>query len=174
MGSVSNDRYTESSDVSMASHTTHFRALRPACFVFFALMLAGAQAKLEGQNRAQSPATSGADYSGMYSFLRDGEFVQITVEDQGRVTGFVSRYGDSEKIAALFWITFSNGVSSMVINSRLPRRLCMVYRSNFEGRSSGARARIGATKRITCSGELSSRTQATKRRRLRPTRARLR
>ena len=32
----------------------------------------------------------------MYSFLRDGEFVQITLEDQGKVTGFVSRYGDSE------------------------------------------------------------------------------
>jgi hypothetical protein len=37
---------------------------------------------------------TGRQYSGMYSFLKDGEFVQITVEDQGRVTGFVSRYGD--------------------------------------------------------------------------------
>jgi len=32
----------------------------------------------------------------MYSFLREGEFVQITVEDAGHVTGFVSRYGDSD------------------------------------------------------------------------------
>ena len=32
----------------------------------------------------------------MYSFLRDGEFVQITVEDGGHVTGFVSRFGDLE------------------------------------------------------------------------------
>jgi len=39
---------------------------------------------------------SAPDYSGMYSFLRDGEFVQINVEKQGRVTGFVSRYGDTE------------------------------------------------------------------------------
>lgn len=30
----------------------------------------------------------------MHSFLEDGEFVQIPVEDEGRVTGFVSRYGD--------------------------------------------------------------------------------
>jgi len=30
----------------------------------------------------------------VHSFLEDGEFVQITVEDEGRVTGFVSRYGD--------------------------------------------------------------------------------
>jgi len=34
------------------------------------------------------------DYSGMYSFLRDGEFLQISIEDS-KVSGFVSRYGDS-------------------------------------------------------------------------------
>jgi hypothetical protein len=38
----------------------------------------------------------------MYSFLRDGEFVQITVEDQGHVTGFVSRYGDAESDRGVF------------------------------------------------------------------------
>lgn len=32
----------------------------------------------------------------MYSFLRDGEFVQFTVEDQSHVIGFVSRYADPE------------------------------------------------------------------------------
>ena len=85
----------------MPFHTIRFYALQLACFILFSLMLAGAQANLDGQskdrqNRAPSPATPGADYSGMYSFLRDGEFVQVTVEDQGRVTGFVSRYGDSE------------------------------------------------------------------------------
>jgi len=49
----------------------------------------------------QSPPTDNKsakapDYSGMYTFLRDGEFVQVSVEDQGHVTGFVSRYGDLE------------------------------------------------------------------------------
>jgi hypothetical protein len=43
---------------------------------------------------AEAPTTQD-DYSGMYTFLREGEFVQITVEDPGHVTGFVSRYGDS-------------------------------------------------------------------------------
>lgn len=43
----------------------------------------------------QQPAPATDDYSGMYSFLRDGEFVQISVEDQGKVSGFISRYGDS-------------------------------------------------------------------------------
>lgn len=31
----------------------------------------------------------------MYAFRKEGEFVQITVEDDGRVTGFISRYGDA-------------------------------------------------------------------------------
>jgi hypothetical protein len=44
-----------------------------------------------------APAAKPADdYSGMYSFLQDGEFIQLTIEDAGRVTGFISRYGDGE------------------------------------------------------------------------------
>ena len=39
----------------------------------------------------------------MYSFLKEGEFVQVSVEEAGRVTGFVSRFGslDSDKGAFL-------------------------------------------------------------------------
>jgi hypothetical protein len=97
----------------MPIRTTHFYALQLACFVCVTLTIAGAQANVdrknnkEGQskdrqNKATSPATPGADYSGMYRFLSDGEFVQVTVEDQGRVTGFVSRYGDSESDRGVF------------------------------------------------------------------------
>jgi hypothetical protein len=51
-----------------------------------------------GQNPAPNPPAPkpANDCSGMYSFLQDGEFVQITVEDKGNVTGFISRYGDLE------------------------------------------------------------------------------
>jgi hypothetical protein len=53
-----------------------------------------------GSAISQTPKSTspqpGVEYSGMYSFLRDGEFVQITVEDENNVTGFVSRFGDSE------------------------------------------------------------------------------
>ena len=81
----------------MPIHRTRFHALQLSCFVLFALMLAGAQANPDQQNKdRQSPAAPGADYSGMYSFLRDGEFVQVSVEDQGHVIGFVSRYAGSE------------------------------------------------------------------------------
>ena len=74
----------------MPIHCTRFHALPLACFVLLTGMFAGAQ------------ATSGPDFSGMYSFLRDGEFVQVTVEDQGRVTGYVSRYGESESDRGVF------------------------------------------------------------------------
>lgn len=38
----------------------------------------------------------------MYSFLKDGEFVQVTIEDGGHVTGFISRYGDGESDKGAF------------------------------------------------------------------------
>ena len=43
-----------------------------------------------------------AAISGMYSFLKDGEFLQVTVEDEGRVTGFISRFGDGESDKGAF------------------------------------------------------------------------
>jgi hypothetical protein len=92
------DDYTEGSEVIMPVRRTRFYRLQIASFFLVAVLLAGAQAN----PHRQSSATAGADYSGMYSFLRDGEFVQVTVEDQGRVTGFVSRYGDSESDRGVF------------------------------------------------------------------------
>jgi len=54
-------------------------------------------------SQANPPTPSRTEnYSGMYMFLRDGEFVQITVEDEGRVTGFISRYGDEESDRGVF------------------------------------------------------------------------
>ena len=70
-----------------------------ASFLLCALVLGGAQTN---PNRQKQPSSPQADYSGMYSFLREGEFVQITVEDHGRVTGFVSRFGDSESDRGVF------------------------------------------------------------------------
>jgi hypothetical protein len=70
--------------------------LQLICFVALAAALTAAQAT------KPAPAQPGAEYSGMYNFLRDGEFVQITVEDQGNVTGFISRFGDSESDRGAF------------------------------------------------------------------------
>ena len=38
----------------------------------------------------------------MYSFLREGEFIQLTVEEKGTLTGFISRFGDSESDQGVF------------------------------------------------------------------------
>lgn len=50
----------------------------------------------------QPDAKHGHEYSGMYTFLKEGEFVQVTVEDAGHVTGFVSRFGDGESDKGAF------------------------------------------------------------------------
>ena len=51
---------------------------------------------------AAEAAPAGKAYAGMYSFLKDGEFVQVTVEDEGHVTGFISRFGDGESDKGAF------------------------------------------------------------------------
>jgi hypothetical protein len=78
-----------------------------AVFVVVALAAAAFVSSAAQEPKATAPkaaeppspaheAKPGREYSGMYSFLQEGEFVQITVEEEGRVTGFVSRYGDGE------------------------------------------------------------------------------
>ncbi|PYX29359.1 MAG: hypothetical protein DMG77_12985 [Acidobacteria bacterium] len=56
------------------------------------------------QNASRSAADpkDGRAFSGMYSFLKDGEFVQVTVEDDGHVTGFISRYGEGQSDKGAF------------------------------------------------------------------------
>ncbi len=58
--------------------------------VVILLMLASAAA----WPQAAPPKPTTNDYSGMYSFLREGEFVEVDVEPDGKVGGFISRYGD--------------------------------------------------------------------------------
>jgi len=75
--------------------TRRFYAALP---ILLALLLVAATPNANCQDTKQTatPTTPAAGYSGMYTFLRDGEFVQITVDAPGHVIGFVSRYGDSD------------------------------------------------------------------------------
>jgi hypothetical protein len=50
----------------------------------------------QASDSAAKDAAGGQAYSGMYTFLKEGEFVQLTVEDNGHVTGFISRFGEGE------------------------------------------------------------------------------
>lgn len=68
--------------------------LRSTLTSFFLLAAIAAQgAFMQAQNAG--PAASPSDLSGMFTFLREGEFVQLTVED-GQLSGFISRFGDTE------------------------------------------------------------------------------
>ena len=74
-----------------------------------ALLLVCATAFLPAQEKAPPAADKssakplpGSEFSGMYSFLKEGEFVQVSIEDAGRVTGFVSRFGDLDSDKGAF------------------------------------------------------------------------
>lgn len=79
-------------------------------FVFLPALLAiqlvaGAQtpaAAAQAGSGQNTTTSTPEDYSGMYTFLRDGEFVQITLEDQGKLSGFVSRYGEADSDRGAF------------------------------------------------------------------------
>jgi len=67
----------------------------PIVCLFSPLGLLG-QRHQKKQTESPSQANSFAtQISGMYTFLRDGEFVQVTVEDE-KVSGFVSRFGERD------------------------------------------------------------------------------
>lgn len=78
--------------------------------VFVAAIASGCSAqdpKAAAPNASKPPSAAaesrpGREYSGMYSFLKEGEFLQVTVEDNGKVTGFLSRYGDGESDKGVF------------------------------------------------------------------------
>jgi hypothetical protein len=63
-----------------------------------------AQSQAPAARPAQPPAADQGTkmYSGMYTFLKEGEFVQITVEDDSSVSGFISRYGETESDKGIF------------------------------------------------------------------------
>jgi hypothetical protein len=61
----------------------------------FLLPVAAARQPGSSGPQDNAKANPADDISGMYSFLREGEFVQLTVED-GRLTGYVSRFGDTD------------------------------------------------------------------------------
>lgn len=73
------------------------------------VLLLCAVAVLSSQEKASPPSGKssakplpGSEYSGMYSFLKEGEFVQVSVEEAGRVNGFVSRFGDLDSDKGAF------------------------------------------------------------------------
>jgi len=79
---------------------------------------------------AAARAPDGQQYSGMYSFLKDGEFVQVTVEDAGHVSGFVSRFGEGESDKGAFLDQFFK--SGKIEGNRLSFTTEMVHGVAFD------------------------------------------
>ena len=88
-----------------------------------------------GATKPASPSATEKDakstsYSGMYTFLKEGEFVQVTVEDEGRVTGFISRFGDGESDKAAFLDQFFK--SGKLDGNKLTFTTDIVHGKSFE------------------------------------------
>jgi hypothetical protein len=82
------------------------------------------------------PQGSAPKYSGMYSFLKDGEFLQVTVEDGGTVTGYVSRFGDGESDKGAFLDQFfKNGKldgTKLTFTTEIVHGVAFDFRGSFE------------------------------------------
>lgn len=65
--------------------------------IFFLTSALGQQppASSRGARSSSKASSAVSDPSGMYSFLKEGEFVQLNIED-GQLTGYISRFGDSD------------------------------------------------------------------------------
>ena len=72
----------------------HLFSHRAIVSFWVSALLASTVAICHAQAPSPAPAVSN-DISGTFSFLKDGEFVQLTADD-GQLSGFISRYGDSD------------------------------------------------------------------------------
>ncbi|HZQ70595.1 MAG TPA: hypothetical protein VFA68_18850 [Terriglobales bacterium] len=106
------------------------RSLSLFAVLCFAMVWASAQS-------TPSAAPAKPDYSGMYSFLQDGEFLQLTVEDAGRLTGFISRFGDLESDRGAFLDQFFK--EGKIDGTRLSFTTETVHGTWFEFKGSVAR-----------------------------------
>jgi len=86
------------------------------CLVLFSSIWAAAS--LSQKARTPAPSTSptagpaaAEDISGMYSFLTEGEFLQINLDRNGVVSGYISRHGDLESDRGAFLDQFFSQAS---------------------------------------------------------------
>jgi len=66
------------------------------CAALFPAVAVAQQPTTAPSRNQAAPQKSSRAYAGMYSFLKEGEFVQVSVEEGDRVSGFISRYEDED------------------------------------------------------------------------------
>jgi len=97
---------------------------------------ANQQEKSSDKAPPQANEKSTQSYSGMYSFLKDGEFLQVTVEDGGTVTGYVSRFGDGVSDNGAFLDQFfKNGKldgNKLSFTTEIVHGVAFDFHGNFE------------------------------------------
>lgn len=75
------------------------------------------------------------DISGMYSFLREGEFVQINMEENG-VSGYISRHGDLDSDRGAFLDQFFDKASidghDVFFNTKPLHGVTFEFKGQFE------------------------------------------
>src|SRR5437899_2466130 len=81
--------------------------MRLGCCVLTLGFMLGPAAAQTTSTAPKAASAAEEDISGMYSFERDGEFIQITVEPAEpmkapAVSGFISRYGDDDSDRGVF------------------------------------------------------------------------
>ncbi len=93
--------------------TRHFTSIVAFLLVFAATFVA--QKAPKDKDKAPPPApdsvnAAAEDISGMYTFLKEGEFLQINLEQNG-VSGYISREGDQESDRGQFLDQFFSKAS---------------------------------------------------------------
>jgi hypothetical protein len=83
--------------------------------------------------QAKNVNAAAADISGMYSFLSEGEFVQITLEPDD-VSGFISRKGDLESDRGAFLDQFFDTASVKNHDVEFTTKSLHGVRFEFKGR----------------------------------------
>src|SRR5690242_17625872 len=83
--------------------------------------------------QAKNVNAAAEDISGMYSFLSDGEFVQITLEPDD-VSGYISRKGDLESDRGAFLDQFFDTASVKDHDVTFTTRSLHGVRFEFKGR----------------------------------------
>ena len=98
----------------------------------------GADNSTQSTEKSSTSSTEkdGRAYSGMYTFLKEGELLQVTVEDGGSVTGYISRYGDGDSDKGAFLDQFfKNGKlegNKLTFTTEIVHGVTFDFRGAFE------------------------------------------
>ncbi len=110
-----------------------------ALFLFLSTLAAAQTSKAAKMREGSTPAVTAKapaeDISGMYSFLGEGEFVQINLEENG-VSGYISRRGDLDSDRGAFLDQFFDKASieghDVFLNTKPLHGVTFEFKGRFE------------------------------------------